>query len=228
MEHGQYYELPLHGEPTHDLAVVAGGQLRLSSLNGTGKYKELTWPITGSDVPEVPGICDQPCVIRVLHDGGDADAPALVDVLHSVTSLLRAEAKNVTLVVAPKAQSPRPSAPPPKEGTAARLPPIEIQKVVRAGFGSVRGCYEQGLARNRSLTGRVTVRFVIGSDGSVKTTSDGGSDLPDPDVIQCVFDAFRALKFPKPEGGIVTVVYPIQLAPSDSAPERVPIAAPSP
>jgi hypothetical protein len=32
-------------------------------------------------------------------------------------------------------------------------------------------------------------------------------------VRDCVIDAFAQLEFPAPEGGIVTVVYPIMLAP---------------
>jgi hypothetical protein len=41
------------------------------------------------------------------------------------------------------------------------------------------------------------------------------SDLPDAAVVKCVVDGFRKLQFPKPEGGIVTVVYPIVFNPED-------------
>ncbi len=65
----------------------------------------------------------------------------------------------------------------------------------------------------RGNTGRVTVRFVIGRDGAVSNVSNGGSDLPDSNVVNCVVKAFYGLSFPKPEGGIVTVQYPIMLQP---------------
>jgi hypothetical protein len=38
---------------------------------------------------------------------------------------------------------------------------------------------------------------------------DAGSELPDSHVTQCVVRAFGDLSFPSPEGGVVTVVYPI-------------------
>jgi hypothetical protein len=59
----------------------------------------------------------------------------------------------------------------------------------------------------------VSARFVIGRDGAVSNVSNGGSDLPDGGVVSCVISAFYGLSFPQPEGGIVTVVYPIMLAP---------------
>ncbi len=96
---------------------------------------------------------------------------------------------------------------------SGRLPPEVIQRIVRQNFGRFRMCYEQGLGRNPNLEGRVSVRFVIGRDGSVSNVSNGGSDLPDSGVVSCVISAFYGLSFPQPEGGIVTVVYPIMLAP---------------
>ena len=96
---------------------------------------------------------------------------------------------------------------------SGRLPAEVIRRIVRQNFGRFRLCYEQGLGRNPNLEGRVTVRFVIGRDGAVSNVSNGGSDLPDSNVVNCVVKAFYGLSFPKPEGGIVTVQYPIMLAP---------------
>ncbi|HEY2406373.1 MAG TPA: AgmX/PglI C-terminal domain-containing protein [Polyangiaceae bacterium] len=96
---------------------------------------------------------------------------------------------------------------------SGRLPPEVIQRIVRQNFGRFRMCYEQGLARNPNLEGRVQARFVIGRDGAVSNASNGGSDLPDSGVVSCVVSAFYGLSFPQPEGGIVTVVYPIMLSP---------------
>jgi len=96
---------------------------------------------------------------------------------------------------------------------SGRLPPEVIQRIVRQNYGRFRMCYEQGLGRNPNLEGRVSARFVIGRDGAVSNVSNGGSDLPDSGVVSCVISAFYGLSFPQPEGGIVTVVYPIMLAP---------------
>lgn len=97
---------------------------------------------------------------------------------------------------------------------SGRLPPELIQRVVRQNYGRFRACYENGLRTNPNLTGRVTARFIIGRDGGVSNAANGGSDLPDSGVVSCVVSAFYGLSFPAPEGGIVTVSYPLMLSPS--------------
>jgi Ca-activated chloride channel family protein len=96
---------------------------------------------------------------------------------------------------------------------SGRLPPEVIQRIVRQSFGRFRLCYENGLRSNPNLQGRVSVRFTIGADGNVSGTGNGGSDLPDGNVIACVVRGFGGLMFPAPEGGNVVVTYPIIFAP---------------
>jgi hypothetical protein len=96
-----------------------------------------------------------------------------------------------------------------------RLPPEVIQRIVRQNFGRFRLCYQNALRSNPNLQGRVTVKFAIDRSGAVQMTADGGSDLPDQSVVQCVVRAFANLSFPEPEGGVVTVVYPIVFNPGD-------------
>lgn len=97
--------------------------------------------------------------------------------------------------------------------TNGRIPPEAIQRTVRQNFGRFRMCFERGLARNPTLEGRVSVRFVINREGAVESASNGASDLPDSGVVGCVVAQFYALGFPKPDGGIVTVVYPLMFTP---------------
>lgn len=97
--------------------------------------------------------------------------------------------------------------------TTGTLPPELIQRTVRQSFGRFRACYETGLRGNPSLAGRVSVRFVIGRDGSVSSVGSGGSDMPDAGVVSCVTRSFYGLSFAAPESGIVTVVYPIVFTP---------------
>ena len=97
--------------------------------------------------------------------------------------------------------------------TTGRLPAEIIQRTVRQNFGRFRFCYEQGLRANPNLQGRVSVRFVIGRDGSVSQVSNGGSDLPDGNAVSCVVRSFYGMSFPAPEDGIVTVTYPILFQP---------------
>jgi hypothetical protein len=95
---------------------------------------------------------------------------------------------------------------------SGRLPPEVIQRIVRQNFGRFRLCYENGLRNNPNLQGRVSVSFVISRDGTVSQVS-GGGDIPDGGVVSCVVRAFYGLNFPQPEGGIVTVSYPIVFTP---------------
>jgi Ca-activated chloride channel family protein len=100
---------------------------------------------------------------------------------------------------------------------SGRLPPEVIQRIVRQNFGRFRLCYEGGLRANPNLAGRVAVRFIIGRDGAVSGVSNSGSDLPDASVVACVVRSFMGLSFPTPEGGVVTVTYPILFSPNGSA-----------
>ena len=108
---------------------------------------------------------------------------------------------------------------------SGRIPPEVITRIVRRNFGRMRHCYEMGLQTNPNLTGRVVVRFVIGRDGRVSNVN-GNGDLPNAAVINCVTRSFYGLSFPQPEGGIVTVVYPIQFSPGDGSAPATRVAIP--
>ncbi|MBI5517301.1 MAG: TonB family protein [Deltaproteobacteria bacterium] len=96
------------------------------------------------------------------------------------------------------------------------LSPDAIRRVVLRNLGQVNHCYEQGLATNPNIAGRVAVRFVIGGTGTVMAANVSDSSIPVPSVGQCVANAVRRWQFPAPEGGgIVTVNYPFNLQPAD-------------
>jgi hypothetical protein len=97
--------------------------------------------------------------------------------------------------------------------TNGRLAPEIIQRVVRLNDGRYRFCYQNALRTDPSLRGRVTVKFMIDRHGAVAFAADGGSDIPDEGVRQCVVRSFQALSFPEPEKGTVTVEYPIVFSP---------------
>lgn len=111
---------------------------------------------------------------------------------------------------------------------SGRLPPEVVQRIVRQNFGRFRGCYESELGRSSTVSGRVTVRFVIQRDGSVGAVSDSGSTLNSPSLIRCVTRAFTNLTFPVPEGGPVTVVYPIMFGSDASEVTEAPLAVQRP
>lgn len=102
-----------------------------------------------------------------------------------------------------------------KRPSNGRLPPETIQRIVRERYPKFRSCYEEGLRRDRNLIGRVTVRFVIGCDGTITSIEPVCTSMPDRDVVRCITEEYKPLRFPQPEGGIVTVVYPIMFSPGD-------------
>jgi hypothetical protein len=95
------------------------------------------------------------------------------------------------------------------EKSRGSLEPHEIEEVVHAGFGLFAHCYREGLARKPRLAGTVQLRMVIGRDGIVDSLRDAESDIPDPELIDCVAEGFFALRFPKPRRGTVRLTYRI-------------------
>ena len=107
------------------------------------------------------------------------------------------------------------------------LPMEIVQRIVRQNFGRFRLCYEQGLARNPELSGRVLLQFSIGSKGSVLSASEAGG-FDDSVVAACMATALVGLSFPEPQSGTVTVTYPVDLAPPSpgAAPSKEDAALP--
>lgn len=89
-----------------------------------------------------------------------------------------------------------------------------IRRIVRAHINEVRACYNQGLARNPTLRGRVAVQFMINATGRVSSSVVQSSSIKDRSVANCIAKAVKRWKFPKPKGGgIASVTYPFTLDP---------------
>lgn len=87
-----------------------------------------------------------------------------------------------------------------------------IRRIVRAHINEVRHCYNQGLAKDPNLKGRVSVQFTISGTGKVTTSVVAESDIKDPAVSTCIAQAVRRWSFPKPaSGGAALVTYPFIL-----------------
>ncbi len=108
------------------------------------------------------------------------------------------------------------NAPPPK--TAAELgepsddvDPEMIGAAVRDNANHFQICYEAGRERNPELTGRVEIRFLINSDGSVAQAAIVDTDLPSH-VTKCVINAFYGLRLPRQDSAVVAQ-YPMYFQP---------------
>lgn len=84
-----------------------------------------------------------------------------------------------------------------------------IRKVIHENRVAVRNCYEKELGTNNARAGKVVIGFVISREGTVKDARvKPASTLTGP-VANCVSDAVRTWRFPKPAGdGVVMVTYP--------------------
>lgn len=92
------------------------------------------------------------------------------------------------------------------------LDPNEIAAVIQRHESEVRACYENGLQTQPKLSGRLSMKFLIGASGSVTTASVSNSSLKSASVENCIRNRLKAWKFPKPEGGVtVKVAYPFVL-----------------
>lgn len=88
----------------------------------------------------------------------------------------------------------------------------EISAVIQRHLSEVRFCYEKGLQNKPRLSGRVSIRFLIGAKGLVTLAQVDQSSLGHSMVEGCIRDRLKTWNFPRPEGGVtVKVTYPFIL-----------------
>lgn len=95
-----------------------------------------------------------------------------------------------------------------------------VRRVVQEHAAQIRYCYEQALAVNPKLEGKVAIRWIINSDGRVSNAQvvAGTTTLDNTSVHRCMMDRVSSWEFPKPKGGsIADITYPWILRPSGSA-----------
>jgi hypothetical protein len=104
----------------------------------------------------------------------------------------------------------------PSMAGTGNLDPRIIQAGIEARTPRMRACDRAGLTRDPKLRGEVRVKFAIDSSGRAIRAEDDGSKLRDKQVVACVVGEFAALRFPRPEGSFVPVVYPMLFGPGDT------------
>jgi hypothetical protein len=100
-------------------------------------------------------------------------------------------------------------------GTAQVMGSIDrelVRKVIQDHAAQIRYCYEQQLAINPRLAGKVSIKWVINGDGSASTPQVERGDattLENDSVHKCMMDRITSWQFPKPKGGgIAVITYP--------------------
>jgi hypothetical protein len=90
---------------------------------------------------------------------------------------------------------------------------VVIRRVLRQHIADLRACYARGLATKPDLAGRLSLRFTIDPNGNAKDVLSVAPSPLDVDVTACVTRAVASMTFPQPQGGSITIVYPMELAP---------------
>jgi outer membrane biosynthesis protein TonB len=84
-----------------------------------------------------------------------------------------------------------------------------LGKIINDHLNEIRSCYERALLRDPNVgAGKVQLEWTIGTDGSVNKVGTKVSTLKNSEVVSCLLDTIRDIKFPKPTGGEVIVSYP--------------------
>lgn len=85
----------------------------------------------------------------------------------------------------------------------------EIRTAIEQKNTALRQCYMMGTFRDSQLTGTVSVIFTIDTTGKVSEANDAGSNMPDPEVVECVLGVFAQLEFRAGASSATEVTYPI-------------------
>jgi hypothetical protein len=74
-------------------------------------------------------------------------------------------------------------------------------------------CYDNALAQDPTLRGKVTLAVRVGATGQVCSANVASNEMGSSTVASCVSGYFRGANFPAPRGGCVDVNIPIKFEP---------------
>jgi hypothetical protein len=80
---------------------------------------------------------------------------------------------------------------------AHTMPDADVNKTVKKAKVTLTACYKKGKKKDPSTSGEVKVKFIVTNDGKVTDWKDDASSMSNQDVITCVGEAIKKLKFPK-------------------------------
>lgn len=87
-----------------------------------------------------------------------------------------------------------------------------IQRIVRQHRRELKYCYEQGLQKNKNLSGTVKLKFIVSAMGTVISARVLSTTLKNRKVESCMTQRVRRWNFPASKGGRPTTVkYPFNL-----------------
>jgi TonB family protein len=81
-----------------------------------------------------------------------------------------------------------------------------VASVIRRGMSAITSCYQRGLKRNPSLSGKIAIRLIISASGKVSEVEIEQDTIGDQQVSACIMGYAQRWRFPPPEGGGVAEV----------------------
>jgi hypothetical protein len=90
----------------------------------------------------------------------------------------------------------------------------EVETALSFRAKQAHRCYDNALAQDPTLRGKVSIAVRIGSNGQACSAGVASNELVSaPSVANCVAGYFRGQAFPSPKGGCVDVNIPINFVP---------------
>jgi hypothetical protein len=89
----------------------------------------------------------------------------------------------------------------------------ELEQMLAFRVKQAHRCYDQALAQDPTLKGKISVQVRIGAQGGVCSAGVGSNDMGSPNVANCVVNYFRGANFPPPKGGCADINIPINFVP---------------
>jgi len=89
------------------------------------------------------------------------------------------------------------------------IPTEIVMRPVRERLQCYRLCSAEAVRRGRAVRGIVVTQFVIDVDGWVRTSHVRSNDTGDDALGECIAHQFVGLRYPEPDGGRFTIVYPM-------------------
>jgi hypothetical protein len=90
----------------------------------------------------------------------------------------------------------------------------EVETALAFRAKQAHRCYDNALAQDPTLRGKVSIAVRIGANGQACSAGVASNELASaPSVANCVAGYFRGQAFPQPKGGCVDVNIPINFVP---------------
>ena len=84
----------------------------------------------------------------------------------------------------------------------------DVYKEINKHMGRIQLCYERELGKNPKLAGKINFEWTIKSNGRVSGVREKSSTLGSAKASKCIKGVIGKMKFVKPKGGDVTIVFP--------------------